>query len=368
MGGPNGWGPGVPPRLECVTAVGFAEDANPRHRPTMEDAHVVLDEYLGDRGTGFFGIYDGHGGRAAVDVIATILHQLFEEELGVGRRDAAAAAAAAASAEAVARGATEEEAAAAAAAAEAAALTPNDSPADPSAGVIVSIGVGGVEVLGGGRGALAADAPRAMAAAYRRADDALADGKCQMAGTTAVTMFLHEVDELLPLDGTEGGGAAPAAAAALPPTAASSSSAVAPPAPAGEGVPVVAAPPAARVNGDAPPVLADRATPAGDTPPAATQAPLDAAPPTVAASPTPRRDGTPLPVDAADVPAPTADALAASASAGPQPGATAPGTPPSGAPVEDGAAVESAGRTAADEGADEGKAGEHRSCTPFFFL
>lgn len=73
--GLNGWGPGIPPRLGCVTAVGFAEDPNPRHRPTMEDAHVVLDAYLGDRGAGFFGIYDGHGGRAAVDVVATILHR-----------------------------------------------------------------------------------------------------------------------------------------------------------------------------------------------------------------------------------------------------------------------------------------------------
>lgn len=391
-GGLNGWGPGIPPRLGCVTAVGFAEDPNPRHRPTMEDAHVVLDAYLGDRGAGFFGIYDGHGGRAAVDVVATILHRLFEEELDIGRRDAAAAAGAAASAEAVGSGADEAAAAAAAAAAEAAALAPNDAP-DPSAGVVVSIGVGGVEVLGGGRGSLAADAPRAMAAAYRRADAALADGTCLMAGTTAVTMFLHEVDELLPLDESEEGGAgSPVAAAAMPPVAAGVGGAVAPtvagigggvvptvagiggavaahPAARGEGAPVAAAPLAAHANGDVPVVSAigdvpavpaNGATPAVDAPPVALQVPLNIAPAAVAAT---------------DAPTVAPDAPTAVVAVDPPRGAATPGTPPLDVstsdevtpavvslvgfrPVVAGAAVEPTGGTAADKAADRGEAGD----------
>lgn len=49
--------------------VGFAEEANPRYRPTMEDAHTVavMPEYA------FFGVYDGHGGRKVADAVAHML-------------------------------------------------------------------------------------------------------------------------------------------------------------------------------------------------------------------------------------------------------------------------------------------------------
>ncbi|EME29786.1 Protein phosphatase 2C homolog 1 [Galdieria sulphuraria] len=65
----------------AVHSVGFAEEANHRFRPTMEDAHVVVDEFAGNNKDAFFGVYDGHGGRAAVEVIEMILHKFLEEEL-----------------------------------------------------------------------------------------------------------------------------------------------------------------------------------------------------------------------------------------------------------------------------------------------
>eukprot|EP00871_Galdieria_phlegrea_P003543 jgi/Galph1/418/GphlegSOOS_G5248.1 len=65
----------------AVHSVGFAEEANHRFRPTMEDAHVVVDEFAGNNKDAFFGVYDGHGGRAAVEVIEIILHKFLEEEL-----------------------------------------------------------------------------------------------------------------------------------------------------------------------------------------------------------------------------------------------------------------------------------------------
>lgn len=42
--------------------VSFAEDMNAKARSTMEDAHAIVDKLGGDPHTGFFGVYDGHGG------------------------------------------------------------------------------------------------------------------------------------------------------------------------------------------------------------------------------------------------------------------------------------------------------------------
>ncbi len=50
-----------------VARVAVAEEMNARYRATMEDAYVVLDGFGGDPDTGFFGVYDGHGGARAVD-------------------------------------------------------------------------------------------------------------------------------------------------------------------------------------------------------------------------------------------------------------------------------------------------------------
>ena len=50
-------------KFTSVSTISFAEDMNPRWRSTMEDAACVIDGFGGDAHTGYFGIYDGHGGR-----------------------------------------------------------------------------------------------------------------------------------------------------------------------------------------------------------------------------------------------------------------------------------------------------------------
>ena len=49
---------------------GFAEDANPMWRPTMEDAHFAHKQ----RKDWFFGVYDGHSGRGVSDFLRDKLH------------------------------------------------------------------------------------------------------------------------------------------------------------------------------------------------------------------------------------------------------------------------------------------------------
>lgn len=42
----------------------------------MEDDHIMLDEFAGDSSQAFFGVYDGHGGREAVDFVVRSLHEV----------------------------------------------------------------------------------------------------------------------------------------------------------------------------------------------------------------------------------------------------------------------------------------------------
>jgi hypothetical protein len=68
---------------KTVKDVGVASDRNARFRRTMEDAHVAVDELVGCR-TAFFGIYDGHGGRGAVNFVQEHLHVNFREQIELG--------------------------------------------------------------------------------------------------------------------------------------------------------------------------------------------------------------------------------------------------------------------------------------------
>lgn len=61
--------------------IGFAEDMNPRHRRNMEDGHCMIDCFGGMDKMCFFGIYDGHGGRQAVDYVQSALHSRILDEL-----------------------------------------------------------------------------------------------------------------------------------------------------------------------------------------------------------------------------------------------------------------------------------------------
>jgi serine/threonine protein phosphatase PrpC len=64
-----------------VVGVSFAEDMNPACRSTMEDAHAVVDAFGGDPGCGYYGIYDGHGGRNVAEFLRLHLHGAVEREL-----------------------------------------------------------------------------------------------------------------------------------------------------------------------------------------------------------------------------------------------------------------------------------------------
>jgi len=69
------------PTHTCVIGVGITEDKNYPHRRRMEDAHTFVDKFGGDDSSGFFGVYDGHGGRLAAQFCQTHLHKLLLEEL-----------------------------------------------------------------------------------------------------------------------------------------------------------------------------------------------------------------------------------------------------------------------------------------------
>lgn len=62
--------------MKCtsVHSVGERSEQNPRYRRTMEDEHVIVDAFGGNPDNGFFGVYDGHGGREVVIHIAKVLH------------------------------------------------------------------------------------------------------------------------------------------------------------------------------------------------------------------------------------------------------------------------------------------------------
>jgi len=62
-----------------VKQVGVAQDRNARYRRTMEDAHIEIDGFDGEPTSGYFGIYDGHGGIGAVDFVAKTLHENFKQ-------------------------------------------------------------------------------------------------------------------------------------------------------------------------------------------------------------------------------------------------------------------------------------------------
>lgn len=65
----------------CVKAVGTAVDRNARYRRTMEDEHIAEDRFGDDATAGYFGVYDGHGGRQVVERVKAQLHLIFKEQL-----------------------------------------------------------------------------------------------------------------------------------------------------------------------------------------------------------------------------------------------------------------------------------------------
>ena len=60
---------------------GYAAEQNARFRNYMEDDHTVLTDVADRHGSLLVGLYDGHGGRAAVDFVTERLHRAVEAEL-----------------------------------------------------------------------------------------------------------------------------------------------------------------------------------------------------------------------------------------------------------------------------------------------
>lgn len=65
--------------FSSVHAVGCHSAIGKRHN--MEDDEIMIDRFCGDAKQGFFGLYDGHGGRATVDFVVKALHMNMEQHL-----------------------------------------------------------------------------------------------------------------------------------------------------------------------------------------------------------------------------------------------------------------------------------------------
>jgi len=68
-----------------VEDVGAAASIN--SRDYMQDTYVVVESFGGNRGTGFFAVYDGHGGMQAATYAATCLHNILLVKLNNGEGD-----------------------------------------------------------------------------------------------------------------------------------------------------------------------------------------------------------------------------------------------------------------------------------------
>ncbi|KAF2072164.1 hypothetical protein CYY_006523 [Polysphondylium violaceum] len=68
-------------KIRSVKDIGVSFEKNPRYRRTMEDEHVIIDCFGGEPDQGYFAIYDGHGGRGAVEFTAKTLHNNLLEEI-----------------------------------------------------------------------------------------------------------------------------------------------------------------------------------------------------------------------------------------------------------------------------------------------
>ena len=68
---------------------GFSSEQNARWRKYMEDEHTAVADFAGRPGSLFAGVYDGHGGRTAVEFVTSHLHTQLERELRSGGAAAA---------------------------------------------------------------------------------------------------------------------------------------------------------------------------------------------------------------------------------------------------------------------------------------
>jgi len=67
--------------ITSVQDFGVCADQNWKHRRRMEDAHIIVDSFNGDPNSGFFAVYDGHGGKEAAIYSSENLHKILIEEI-----------------------------------------------------------------------------------------------------------------------------------------------------------------------------------------------------------------------------------------------------------------------------------------------
>ena len=68
-----------------IPAHGYAAEQNARFREYMEDDRTVVEGFDGRADRLFAAVYDGHGGRLAVDFITARLHEVLAAELRASR-------------------------------------------------------------------------------------------------------------------------------------------------------------------------------------------------------------------------------------------------------------------------------------------
>ncbi len=62
-------------------SVGVAEDVNKIYRPTMEDVHTYVENFVERLDWGYFAIFDGHAGKQAAKWCGQNLHSIVEKKL-----------------------------------------------------------------------------------------------------------------------------------------------------------------------------------------------------------------------------------------------------------------------------------------------
>ena len=77
-------GGGAAPAAAAPLTHGFADEQNSRFRKHMEDEHTAVPHFADRRGSLYCGLYDGHGGRHAVEFVKSHLHATIERELRSG--------------------------------------------------------------------------------------------------------------------------------------------------------------------------------------------------------------------------------------------------------------------------------------------
>ena len=75
----------APPAAPGIPAHGYAAEQNTRFREYMEDDRTVVEGFGGRADRLFAAVYDGHGGRLAVDFITARLHEVLAAELRASR-------------------------------------------------------------------------------------------------------------------------------------------------------------------------------------------------------------------------------------------------------------------------------------------